>query len=123
MKEVLDALKARYRVEILFEDKVIEGYSLPANSLSISGDFESLLERTLLPFNLRYKRVRERTYLIMGRKVGRKTVTLSPNSRLAENTTSTVAAALARPIPAVTDQPTSVAVEPTKPRKFPFGVA
>lgn len=119
LKEVLGALKARYRVEILFEDKVIEGYSLPANSLPVSGDFESLLERAIQPFNLRYKRVKEGTYLIMARKASRKAAILTPNSRLPETTTPSADAALPQPVPAATDHPTSAAVEMAKPQEIP----
>src|SRR5919202_682044 len=68
LKTVLSELKNRYQVEILFEDKVIEGYVVPTNSLLTTGTFETLLERILEPFNLRYKRVKVGTYLIMARK-------------------------------------------------------
>ncbi|MGM9511731.1 SusC/RagA family TonB-linked outer membrane protein [Larkinella sp. GY13] len=78
LKAVLNELKSRYQVEILFEDKVIEGYTLPAKTALTNGTFESLLQRALEPFDLRYKRVKAGTYLILARKADRKTVYQTP---------------------------------------------
>ena len=118
MKTVLNELKSRYQVEILFEDKVIEGYTLPANTLLTNGTFESLLERTLQPFNLRYKRVKEGTYLIMARKADRKTASQTYNNLLPAVQTPASNAASTFTVPITAGAITRLATEPEKPQEI-----
>jgi TonB-linked SusC/RagA family outer membrane protein len=94
---VLSELKNRYQVEILFEDKVIEGYVVPTNSLLTTGTFETLLERILEPFNLRYKRVKVGTYLIMARKDDPKSTLQLPSRLQARVPNSKAVTRLPRP--------------------------
>lgn len=119
LKAVLNELKSRYQVEILFEDKVIEGYTLPANTLLTNGTFESLLERTLQPFNLRYKRVKEGTYLIMARKPARKTTLLLPANRLPDALAPASNTAPALTMPSAKAEAFSLSSESQKPQEIP----
>jgi len=76
LKDALSELKSRYRVDILFEDKTIDGYTVPVTLLNGSSGIEPTLNRLLQPFNLRYKRVKDGTYLILARKADKKTALL-----------------------------------------------
>ncbi|GAB3262425.1 TonB-dependent receptor [Larkinella harenae] len=68
LKAALTELKTRYRVDILFEDRTIEGLSVgqtvPGNASDVGRQLESLLK----PLGLRYKRVNATTYLVLGPK-------------------------------------------------------
>ena len=119
LKTVLNELKSRYQVEILFEDKVIEGYTLPANTSLTGGTFESSLERALQPFNLRYKRVKEGTYLIMARKADRKTTVHSTPNQFSGVQTQASNAAATLTAPGATGTSTQLATEPEKPQEIP----
>ena len=67
LSEALNDLKSRYRVDILFEDRTVRGYTVPVNGAATSS-VEQALNRLLSPFQLRYKRVKAGSYLIMDRK-------------------------------------------------------
>lgn len=118
LKTVLNELKSRYQVEILFEDKVIEGYTLPATTLLTSGTFESALERALQPFNLRYKRVKEGTYLIMARKADRKTAVQSAALPISDSQAPVSNAASTFTLPIMAGTITRLATEPEKPQEI-----
>ncbi|WP_461105022.1 SusC/RagA family TonB-linked outer membrane protein [Spirosoma koreense] len=83
LKDVLGQLKDAYQVDLLFEDKAIEGLMTPV--LDFNQPIESELQRLLQPLGLRYKKVKKNTYLIQASKAGRtKTATSATNVASAE---------------------------------------
>ncbi|GAA4462227.1 TonB-dependent receptor [Nibrella saemangeumensis] len=73
LKDVLNELKSRHRVDILFEDKTIEGFTVPTNILAGSNQVETSLDRLLQPFGLRYKRIKDGSYIILNKRADKKT--------------------------------------------------
>ena len=71
LKDVLIDLKGRYKVDILFADRVVDGLTV---SKRIDPDMalEPTLTAVLKPVGLRYKKVKKQTYLITERKASQK---------------------------------------------------
>lgn len=77
LKDVLGQLKKAYQVDLLFEDKAIEGYT--ASVPDFSHPIETELKQLLQPLGLRYKKVKKDAYLIQ----------LGKDNRSKANTTAT----------------------------------
>ncbi|GAB3943167.1 TonB-dependent receptor [Spirosoma harenae] len=69
LKEALVQLKKTYQVDLLFEDKAIEGYMTPA--VDFTKPVEVELRQLLQPFGLKYKKVKKNAYLIQTGKAGK----------------------------------------------------
>jgi TonB-linked SusC/RagA family outer membrane protein len=65
LKDVLDELKARHRVDLVFGDKIVEGYTLPADVIQPGRSIEQNLDAALKPFGLRYRKIKSGAYVIM----------------------------------------------------------
>jgi len=73
LKDALNNLKSHYKIDILFEDKVIEGLSVPSNLLNFNSKIERNLDIILSPLGLRYKKIKDGTFLVMNEKKNWKT--------------------------------------------------
>ncbi|MBO0931933.1 SusC/RagA family TonB-linked outer membrane protein [Fibrella aquatilis] len=65
LSEVLYELKTRHQVNILFADQMVSGYTVASDAVSSRARLESTLDAVLKPFALRYKKVKDGTYLIL----------------------------------------------------------
>ena len=70
--DVLNELKHDFQVEIMFEKKVIEGFTIPPNVVDHDQKLEKNLDKLLQPFGLKYKKVNKSSYLIIGEKHSKK---------------------------------------------------
>ncbi|RAJ97471.1 TonB-linked SusC/RagA family outer membrane protein [Larkinella arboricola] len=72
LREALMELKKQHRIDLLFEEKLLEGISIPADQLNTKGSLERSLLRLLQPVGLRYKKVGRDAYVIFPAKSGSK---------------------------------------------------
>src|SRR5689334_6992789 len=69
--QLADALKLvrdHYKVDILFEDKTVEGLTVPAGLVDFGRTAEENINALVKPFGLNYKKVKGRSYLIVANK-------------------------------------------------------
>jgi TonB-linked SusC/RagA family outer membrane protein len=69
LKNVLLALKDTYQVDLLFEEKIIHKIMVPANEIKSADSFESNLASLLQSTGIKYKKVKNRTYLLVDEKI------------------------------------------------------
>ena len=74
LKDVLNELKQRYNVDILFELRTVDGFSVAAEDLVPKAALEKNLDNLLTPLGLRYKKISSGSYLIMADKKAKKGV-------------------------------------------------
>lgn len=65
LREALMQVKKRYNVDILFEEKVLEGVSVATSQIQTSQSLERNLSNLLQPAGLRFKKVSKVTYVIL----------------------------------------------------------
>jgi TonB-linked SusC/RagA family outer membrane protein len=65
LKDALLSLQARYHVNILFEDRAIDNLFVNAEAISRNTGIEENLAELLKPFNLRFKKSRHNSYIIV----------------------------------------------------------
>ena len=87
LKDALRNLKSHYKIDILFEDKVIEGFNVSVNSLNYEVKFEKSLGNILRPLGLRYKKIKDGSYLVMSEKKSK--ITTEADARFQDNPTLT----------------------------------
>jgi iron complex outermembrane recepter protein len=68
LKEVLQELKAHYRVNLLFEESTLEGLQVGEGTLDKKTGVEQNLANLLGQFNLQFRKVKRDTYLIVSPK-------------------------------------------------------
>ena len=68
LKEGLRRLKDHYQVDIVFFDRVVDGYSVAADALNLNRSIEANLTTLLKPFGLAFKRAKNGGYIVTGRK-------------------------------------------------------
>jgi TonB-linked SusC/RagA family outer membrane protein len=68
LRDALMQLKKQYGVDVLFEEKLLDGLSVSGNLLTDNSGLEPTLSRLLRTTNLRYRRIRKDAYLIMTTK-------------------------------------------------------
>lgn len=68
LRGVLNELKTRYRVDILFEGGLVENISVATELLDFKASLEENLDRILRTANLNYKKVKAGTYVIVADK-------------------------------------------------------
>ncbi|KAB7727361.1 SusC/RagA family TonB-linked outer membrane protein [Rudanella paleaurantiibacter] len=92
---VLGALKDRYKVDILFFDRMVEGQTVSSDQVNYNLPLEENLKRILKPAGLDYKKSRSGAYVIIGRRASAKeTSQLNPSgSGLPESPLTTPAQA------------------------------
>ncbi|RYC68021.1 SusC/RagA family TonB-linked outer membrane protein [Spirosoma sordidisoli] len=72
LKDILQELKYRYQVDIIFEGGVVENVTTSVISINYSLPLEQNLNAILKPTHLRYKKVKEGSYLILDEKRDRR---------------------------------------------------
>lgn len=65
LTEALRLIKDHYKVDILFEDKTVDGLTVPAGLINFHRTAEENMSVLLGPFDLNYKKVKSRSYLII----------------------------------------------------------
>src|SRR4028118_1543550 len=60
---VLNEMRVRYNVEFVYAPKNVEGKIVTAN-IEFTEEVEKVLDRILPAFNLKYKKVKDKTYVI-----------------------------------------------------------
>lgn len=65
LSEALKNLRKEYKVNILFESRIIDNYRVPVSLLGYEGSIEQALFNLLNPFNLSYKRMKVGSYIIL----------------------------------------------------------
>ncbi|MDO1451382.1 TonB-dependent receptor [Rhodocytophaga aerolata] len=73
LRGVLLLLKERYQVDIVFDDKLVNGRSIETDVLNSDLSFEEKLSSILNEVGLRYKKTRKDVYLVMAPKADKKT--------------------------------------------------
>ncbi len=68
LKDVLKELKDHYRVDILFFDRNVEGFSIGANAVRFNLKLEQNLDAILKPNGLNYKKSKNGGYVIISQK-------------------------------------------------------
>lgn len=76
LKEALTALKDHYKVDIVFGDHVIEQYTVTASLINFSRTLEKNLDSVLSTSGLKYRKLKNGSYAIMGRLTERGSVQL-----------------------------------------------
>ena len=62
--EVISELKKLYEVDIIFEDKIVNGLYVPYSTINSNEAIEANFKRILDPVSLTYKKLKENTYII-----------------------------------------------------------
>jgi TonB-linked SusC/RagA family outer membrane protein len=65
LRDALMQVKKQFKVDILFEEKLLEGISVQPTQFQSAQSFENKLNSILNPAGLRYKKVSRQTYLIL----------------------------------------------------------
>ncbi|WP_293689563.1 MULTISPECIES: TonB-dependent receptor [unclassified Spirosoma] len=68
LRDVLNLFKARYHVDILFEDKLINDQTVLSSMVDPAASLEKNLDTILRPQGLRYKKVKSGVYMVIGEK-------------------------------------------------------
>ena len=68
LRDALMQLKKQYGVDVLFEEKLLDGLSVSGNLLGATTGLEPTLNKLLRATNLRYQRIRKDAYLIVSTK-------------------------------------------------------
>ena len=68
LSDALNGLKAKYKADILFEDRTVANLTVPTDVLAGTTSLENALSRLLKPFNLRYKQVKAGTWVVLAKK-------------------------------------------------------
>ncbi|GAB3995835.1 TonB-dependent receptor [Spirosoma daeguense] len=68
LKDVLKTLQDHYATDILFFDRNVEGMMVAADAVNLNAKIEENLSAILKPLGLRYKKVKNGSYVIMGKE-------------------------------------------------------
>src|SRR5687768_4600392 len=79
LRGVLLLLKERYQVDIVFDDKLVNGRSIETDVLNSDLSFEEKLSSVLKAVGLRYKKTRKDVYLVLAPKADKKTASVNSN--------------------------------------------
>jgi len=74
LRDALMQFKKQHGIDILFEEKIIDGISIPSGQLSNNANVERNLSQMLRPLGLRLKKVSKDTFVIVSSKVNPKAV-------------------------------------------------
>lgn len=106
LREALMQYKKQYGIDILFEEKLLEGISIPTGQLSGNANAERNLTQLLRPLGLRLKKVSKDTFVI----VSTKTVPKTTQQEMPLPTPS---------IPSPVERPANLIVQADVPGNFP----
>ena len=68
LKDVLNVLKSKYQVDIMFELRSVDGLTVPASVINMEQSLERNLDKVLTPFGLTFKKVNRQSYLVLDDK-------------------------------------------------------
>lgn len=83
LKDAIQLLKNHYGIEIMYELKSVERFSVKTNVYSAEKNLNQNLERLLSPFGLTYKKINKTSYMILEEKSGKERAEF--NARFQEN--------------------------------------
>ncbi len=86
LSEALKDFKPRFGIDILFEDNMINGYTVSSDWVNSKESAEYNLEFLLKPFALHFKKVKEKSYIIIADKKANKNKL--PKTAIKENNNS-----------------------------------
>ncbi|GAB4009383.1 TonB-dependent receptor [Spirosoma migulaei] len=97
LKDVLKQLQEHYAIDILFFDRNVDGLTVAADAVNFNTNIETNLTTILKPLGLRYKKVKNGGYVVVGKEPAEKTevnikpipVVFPPHSDKTENETDT----------------------------------
>jgi TonB-linked SusC/RagA family outer membrane protein len=78
LRDALTALKNRYQINLLFENRLIEHVVVPVTSIQLDASAETSLHTLLRPLGLTYRKMKEGAYIIVAAHTDTKTVTAEP---------------------------------------------
>jgi hypothetical protein len=81
LSDALKLIKTHFEVDILFEDKTINGLTVPANRIDFNKTAEENLANLLSTFPLTYKKVKARSYLVIADRKKSQKVTAAAITR------------------------------------------
>nr|WP_295934025.1 SusC/RagA family TonB-linked outer membrane protein [uncultured Dyadobacter sp.] len=110
LRDALMQVKKQFKVDILFEEKLLEGVFVVPSQIQSGQSIENKLNNILAPAGLRYKKVSKQTYLILTNAEDNKTGVQQPD----ESPTD---------LPPAMQQPTTAAVQTNAPDPGPIGKA
>lgn len=111
LKETLRELKNHYKVDILFFDRIVEGYVVSSDAIRWDDRLETNLETVLKPFGLSYKKSKNGGYVITAKEPQRRSeinpsrFPEAPFARQTESRPTAEAAALEVPAARVVEKP------------------
>ncbi|MBC8152599.1 MAG: carboxypeptidase-like regulatory domain-containing protein, partial [Bacteroidetes bacterium] len=85
LKDILNELKDRYSVDILYSDRLVQGLAVPGDALSATATLEQNLKAVLRETGLQFRKAKNGAYLITGHRAGR---LLTSSSAVVPNTFS-----------------------------------
>lgn len=65
LKDVLNVLKSKYQVDIMFELRSVDGLTVPASVINTEQSLERNLDKVLTPFGLKFRKVNRQSYLVL----------------------------------------------------------
>ncbi|ODS86989.1 MAG: hypothetical protein ABS46_00515 [Cytophagaceae bacterium SCN 52-12] len=77
LAEVLNELKGRYKVHILYNDQQVEGIGVRVDRLDYSAGIEQNLRAILSDTGLKYRKAKGNSYLITGKRIEQKVAVLT----------------------------------------------
>jgi TonB-linked SusC/RagA family outer membrane protein len=79
LRDALIALKNRYHINLLFENRLVEHQSVPVGTLrTTDGSLEASLQALLDPAGLTFRRIKEGSYMVIPTKQDSRTVMAEP---------------------------------------------
>ncbi|WP_431216219.1 hypothetical protein ACQ86N_17230 [Puia sp. P3] len=82
LSEALRLVKDHYKVDILFEDRTVDGLLVPSGLINFGRSAEENISALIGPFALNYKKVKARSYLIMQDKTKKLTTIAGAAARI-----------------------------------------
>lgn len=80
LSDVLNDLKERYTVDILYSDQLVQGLMVPGDVLNTKATLEQNLQAILRATGLNFRKVKNGAYLITGARSGRKLTEADPRT-------------------------------------------
>ncbi|RRB02684.1 SusC/RagA family TonB-linked outer membrane protein [Larkinella rosea] len=111
LKETLRELKNYYKVDLLFFDRIVDGYVVSADAVRYDDRLETNLETVLKPFGLGYKKAKNGGYVITAKEPQRRSETIqnrfpeAGSSHQTENRTTAEGALTTAPNVGIPEKP------------------
>ncbi|WP_461150369.1 SusC/RagA family TonB-linked outer membrane protein [Spirosoma pulveris] len=108
LREAIMQVKKQYNVDILFEEKLLEGITVGTSQLQSGQSIEKNLTGLLQPAGLRFKKVGKLTYVILTTRADTKTSYQEPLNALPSTTPTFPMVGMAQPVTAHVSSPIQV---------------